>query len=43
MSCVCMYVCMYSRDSLNDHFNKETTSLKDHFMVRTDYFPLFHV
>ena len=34
---------LYSRDPPNDHFTKETTSLKDHFLVRTEYSPLFHV
>ena len=33
----------YSRDPPNDHFTKETTSVKDHFLVRTEFSPLFHV
>ena len=35
--------CIYSRDSPNDHFTKATTSLKDHFLARTEFFSLFHV
>ena len=34
---------IYSRDPLNDHFNKETTSVKGHFLARTEYSSLFHV
>ena len=29
---------IYSRDPPSDHSNKETTSRKDHFLVRTEYF-----
>ena len=27
----------HSRDSPNDHFNKETTPIKDHFLARTEF------
>ena len=40
---VYVYIHIYSRDPLNDHFTNETTPLKDHLLVRTELFSLFHV
>ena len=44
--CVRVYLYVYihtCRDPLNDHFTKETTLQKDHFLARTEFSTLFHV